>query len=937
MPCSILRLAILTIASTLQPLAASSATITFDYYTDLQAINNQIAGAIFANATVLTAGMSLNELEFPPHSNPSVVFDDGGPITIVFNQPITSFFSYFTYSHSLSLTALGANGEVITTQGSLSSSNLAISGDAGSTPNEIIKILAPGGFTSLLIAGDPQGSSFVMDDVTFETLSSVPEAAPEWLLLSGLTIILGQLVIRRILIHRRRRVSTFLGVALMLVGAVGSKDLSAQSVGVPTITPPVLQADESITFVVAADVALGGRTLIPNGVTAYVEDDEGKLVLPLGVLNDTGTGGDFYPSDGRFSGTFHIKWPIPSDLRIRVSAAFFGLIRRAVSPAGTLLVADAVKSIGNSGGELTVTSPDSTLHGAQITVPPGAVATPVVFSLLATSWVPDQSHLPVGPVIRMGPSGMSFSQPILVTIPYADQDNDGQLDGTDINETDVRAYTSSNGADWSPASIIKQDDSANTVTIIANHFSYAMCSVAINYTKYWSMASRRSVFPAESSQSVQWQYEFYNNGVYIPEAIIESRRLPRFGVSLSSQLAYSDGGTDNLGAQLKIFETGQKTKIRSAEASSNGSRPGVYMWRVFVPQFPEKFDGGIGAFLYNDSTHELDFEIGHGTDRERSNLGAQPNEGILYLVSQGHCILNGAWKQTESKLGCYQSMTLQTGIFHTFELRLEETPSHQMNVTWLVDAQKKGTTLTHNYLGTFPFYIMASAESIPDYYGPRAAYGGKSLTAHFDTIAFGQAHSPAQDGLPSVMLLSEDFSDGVANEWVPLRQGWKVENGVYKSTNTECCYAVESYYSKGSSWTDYTITSQFSLHGTYAPSDAELIFRYQPPASGGVGVYGNYGACQILQDYGGTRLQVMDTKAPAQFGLEGKFVPVSLVQGFSYTLVATVKGDRATCEIKEIPGAKVESVTGPFNPTGTVGLRGTHVPVWFDNLTVVSQ
>src|SRR5439155_239261 len=64
----------------------------------------------FTNATVLAAGVSLNEFEAPPHSSPNVAVDASGPITITFSPPIFAFSGYFTYLSPLSIAAFGANG-----------------------------------------------------------------------------------------------------------------------------------------------------------------------------------------------------------------------------------------------------------------------------------------------------------------------------------------------------------------------------------------------------------------------------------------------------------------------------------------------------------------------------------------------------------------------------------------------------------------------------------------------------------------------------------------------------------------------------------------------------------------------------------------------------------------------------------------------------------
>ena len=46
---------------------------------------------------------------------------------------------------------------------------------------------------------------------------------------------------------------------------------------------------------------------------------------------------------------------------------------------------------------------------------------------------------------------------------------------------------------------------------------------------------------------------------------------------------------------------------------------GTYEWKVFVPKMKMNENCSIGAFLYADDGHELDFEIGSGSsvDRER--------------------------------------------------------------------------------------------------------------------------------------------------------------------------------------------------------------------------------------------------------------------------------------------------------------------------------
>jgi hypothetical protein len=65
-------------------------TIDFESLSDSEIVTTQYAGVgvTFSNATALTAGISLNEFDFPPNSGVNVVYDEGGPMTISFDIPV---------------------------------------------------------------------------------------------------------------------------------------------------------------------------------------------------------------------------------------------------------------------------------------------------------------------------------------------------------------------------------------------------------------------------------------------------------------------------------------------------------------------------------------------------------------------------------------------------------------------------------------------------------------------------------------------------------------------------------------------------------------------------------------------------------------------------------------------------------------------------------
>ena len=165
----------------------SAATIiNFDGLSDSEIVTNQFAGLTFSNTTALTAGVSLNEFEFPPRSDFNVVMDDGGAISILFNSPVLSVSGYFTYLSSLTFTAFDSGATQVGQTTSLFSSNLVLSGDPGSSANELLTVSFAGGISSVTISGDPMGGSFTLDDLRVEPLATtVPEPSSTLLFISG--------------------------------------------------------------------------------------------------------------------------------------------------------------------------------------------------------------------------------------------------------------------------------------------------------------------------------------------------------------------------------------------------------------------------------------------------------------------------------------------------------------------------------------------------------------------------------------------------------------------------------------------------------------------------------------------------------------------------------------------------------------------------------
>lgn len=167
----------------------ASIEIDFESLPDSTIITNQYPGLTFRNAIILTAGISLNEFEFPPYSGMNVISDNGGPITIDFSTPVLSFGGYFTYLEPLTVEGFDGSNTEVASAASLFSSNDALFGDSGSRPNEFIDLTSASAISSVTITGDPIGGSFTLDDATYmpEQVAVAPEPASFFLLLTAAT------------------------------------------------------------------------------------------------------------------------------------------------------------------------------------------------------------------------------------------------------------------------------------------------------------------------------------------------------------------------------------------------------------------------------------------------------------------------------------------------------------------------------------------------------------------------------------------------------------------------------------------------------------------------------------------------------------------------------------------------------------------------------
>ena len=173
--------------------SAFANTINFDGLADMQVVGSNFQGLTFSDTLALQAGISLNGLEFPPHSGDIAVTNTAGSLTIKFDDLITNFNAYFTYSNPLSIFAYDSNSMLIGSIQSTYNNNLALSGDTGSHPNDLLSFSADEIKSILVSSSGATSFAFLMDDVSYTSapppISSVPLPNSFVLILSTFAIL----------------------------------------------------------------------------------------------------------------------------------------------------------------------------------------------------------------------------------------------------------------------------------------------------------------------------------------------------------------------------------------------------------------------------------------------------------------------------------------------------------------------------------------------------------------------------------------------------------------------------------------------------------------------------------------------------------------------------------------------------------------------------
>lgn len=419
---------------------ARAAFINFEGYPDSTILSNQYqaSGVLFANAAIITAQYSLDEQDFPPHSGVNVAIDVGGPMVLGFTTPIVELSGYFTYTEQLTLTAFDDMQDPIpalTTMSDFTSNYVSAFDPAeDNTPNEFIEIgdgTTPISF--IRIAGDPNGYSFVVDDITTTPTAPEPGTFPLGAGLIGLSLAL----------RGRRRVFALFGrgAALLSRGGgllrPGHGMRSAAMLGVLLIF-----ASAGFAQTITAALAPGG--IVPNTATPVTITATFSVApIPTGVLLQqiNSSGAITNPNLGTLTmvnaTTFAITTPFTlasGSSLLQVSAGFKGQILRVVSNPITVFAIPAASNLTVSfTGNISILQDmngSAPLVANPVYVDNPAVSSPVAYAAgntMKADLTFTLNPVPAAPIpnvtitgtITRGPMGPATFSLVNVTLPAA--------------------------------------------------------------------------------------------------------------------------------------------------------------------------------------------------------------------------------------------------------------------------------------------------------------------------------------------------------------------------------------------------------------------------------------------------------------------------------------------------------------------------------------
>lgn len=146
---------------------------------------------------------------------------------------------------------------------------------------------------------------------------------------------------------------------------------------------------------------------------------------------------------------------------------------------------------------------------------------------------------------------------------------------------------------------------------------------------------------------------------------------------------------------------------------------GSYTWRVFVPKMGQGDMASVGAFIYFNDQHEMDFEIGSGSAKLRQDLKTAADEVVCYCTSQANP-------------GSSTTVNIKANAWYDLKLSLEVQADGNYLARWTINGRLVKELKTQISAKT-RFGIHCSVENLK-FIGDHQPK--QNHEAHFDRVVF---------------------------------------------------------------------------------------------------------------------------------------------------------------------------------------------------------
>ncbi|WP_315103069.1 toxin-antitoxin system protein [Capnocytophaga sputigena] len=189
-----------------------------------------------------------------------------------------------------------------------------------------------------------------------------------------------------------------------------------------------------------------------------------------------------------------------------------------------------------------------------------------------------------------------------------------------------------------------------------------------------------------TAKQIKWNFDNTNDWINASQGV---------NADISQTSVESNTDAED-GKVVKIF-TKSATKERKKLKSKKQYGAGLYTWRTYISDLGTNERVSIGSWLWNSDKHELDFEVGSGTSKDRESLKTADDEVVTYITSQDNPAL-------------HQKVKIKKNAWHTFQIDLKLVNGKYF-ATWLIDGVKCAAQQL-NYGEEHPFYIFCSTENL---------------------------------------------------------------------------------------------------------------------------------------------------------------------------------------------------------------------------------